>query len=132
MNCILRLPFDEVQQMCHWATEVNCLGLIEAAEPTHDEYGNPLPTKTPTHSSTQKPNVLLEWDRDAHPRQLIRPSLDNYASWQWYDRNGLAEPAAFDYTKMTRVNFAFFQITEEGVNLWYGHWAEPITFIWFL
>ena len=122
--------YDEVQQMCNWASEVNCLGLIEA-EPTHDEFANPLPTKAPTHSPTQKPNSLLEWDPDAHPRQHDKTIIGYYASWQWYDRNGLAEPAAFDFTKITRANFAFFQITPDGYIYGTDNWADPITLFGF-
>lgn len=50
-----------------------------------------------------------------------------YASWQWYDRNGLAEPSNLDFTKITRVNFAFFQTTEEGFLYGTDEWADPIT-----
>ena len=40
-----------------------------------------------------------------------------YASWQWYDRNKLAAPENMDFTKVQRVNFAFFQIDTQG-NMW--------------
>ena len=33
-----------------------------------------------------------------------------YASWQWYDRDGLAAPKNLDHSKVTRYNFAFFQV----------------------
>jgi chitinase len=50
-----------------------------------------------------------------------------YASWQWYDRNGLAAPSAFDFEKVTRANFAFFQINDRG-DIWgTDNWADPIT-----
>ena len=66
---------------------------------------------------------------------LFRPFLTrtfaNLHSWQWYDRNGLAAPTAFDFTKMTRVNFAFFQITEEGYIYGTDEWADPITLFGF-
>lgn len=32
------------------------------------------------------------------------------ASWQWYDRSKLAKPENMDFRKVTRVNFAFFQV----------------------
>ena len=32
----------------------------------------------------------MEWDPDAHPRQHDKTIIGYYASWQWYDRNGLA------------------------------------------
>jgi GH18 family chitinase len=47
-----------------------------------------------------------------------------YASWQWYDRNKLAAPANLDFTKVDRVNFAFFQTNREG-DIWgTDSWAE--------
>ncbi|KAL7530693.1 hypothetical protein ACHAXR_009440, partial [Thalassiosira sp. AJA248-18] len=48
-----------------------------------------------------------------------------YASWQWYDRNKKAAPANMDFTKLQRVNFAFFQIDAQG-NMWgTDAWADP-------
>ena len=40
-----------------------------------------------------------------------------YASWQWYDRDGLAAPKNLDHSKVTRYNFAFFQINTQG-DIW--------------
>ena len=120
--------YDEITQMCNWSHDVNCQGSIPE-EPTHDEFGNLLPTKEPTHSPTQRPNELYEWDRNAYPRQHTKTIIGYYASWQWYDRNALAEPKAFDYTKMTRVNFAFFQITNEGYIFGTDKWADPQTLL---
>lgn len=40
-----------------------------------------------------------------------------YASWQWYDRDKLASPENMDFSKVTRVNFAFFQTNEQG-DIW--------------
>jgi len=56
-----------------------------------------------------------------HDKQII----GYYASWQWYDRSKLAKPANIDFNKFTRVNFAFFQLDEEG-NIWgTDEWADP-------
>jgi len=54
-------------------------------------------------------------------------SLSLDASWQWYDRDGLAAPINMDFSKITRANFAFFQITEEGEIYGTDSWADPIT-----
>jgi hypothetical protein len=40
-----------------------------------------------------------------------------YASWQYYDRTNFAVPANFDFTKYTRINFAFFQTNVDG-DIW--------------
>lgn len=45
---------------------------------------------------------------------IAQTIIGYYASWQWYDRDGLAAPINMDFSKITRANFAFFQITEEG------------------
>jgi len=47
------------------------------------------------------------------------------ASWQWYDRGGLAIPTNFDFTKVQRINYAFFQTNVDG-DLWgTDSWADP-------
>ncbi|KAL3796132.1 hypothetical protein HJC23_000635 [Cyclotella cryptica] len=48
-----------------------------------------------------------------------------YASWQWYDRDKLASPTNMDFSKISRVNFGFFQ-TDEAGNIWgTDSWADP-------
>ena len=48
-----------------------------------------------------------------------------YASWQWYDRQKLAQPLNMDFSKIQRVNFAFFQTNADG-DLWgTDSWADP-------
>lgn len=37
--------------------------------------------------------------------------------WQWYDRNKKAAPQNMDFTKVQRVNYAFFQTDTQG-NMW--------------
>lgn len=69
--------------------------------------------------------TVTAWTKrnDAHGKTIIA----YYASWQWYDRNGLAKPANLDHTKVTRYNFAFFQINESG-DIWgTDEWADAIT-----
>ena len=48
-----------------------------------------------------------------------------FPSWQWYDRQKLAAPMNFDFTKITRINFAFFQTNEEGKVWGTDTWADP-------
>lgn len=36
---------------------------------------------------------------------------------QYYDRNSFAVPKNFDFTKYTRINFAFFQTNADG-DIW--------------
>ena len=48
-----------------------------------------------------------------------------YASWQWYDRNKLASPENLDFTKVQRVNFAFFQTNSRGDVWGTDSWGDP-------
>lgn len=48
-----------------------------------------------------------------------------YPSWQWYDRSGLAKPQNLDFSKLTIVNFAFFQTDLEGNIYGTDSWADP-------
>eukprot|EP00986_Skeletonema_menzelii_P012924 scaffold7298_cov150-Skeletonema_menzelii.AAC.24 len=50
-----------------------------------------------------------------------------YASWQFYDRTNFAVPSNFDFTKYTRINFAFFQTNADGAIWGTDEWADPIT-----
>ncbi len=54
---------------------------------------------------------MLHLTAEATPKKTI---IGYYASWQWYDREKLASPQNMDFTKYTRVNFAFFQTDVEG------------------
>ena len=64
------------------------------------------------------------WEKriDSHGKTIIA----YYASWQWYDRNGLAKPENLDHSKVSRYNFAFFQINEQGQIWGTDSWADPI------
>ncbi len=60
-------------------------------------------------------------DHKMHDKTII----GYYASWQWYDRAKLAKPQNMDFSKVQRVNFAFFQTNESG-DIWgTDSWADP-------
>lgn len=47
-----------------------------------------------------------------------------YASWHWYDNSERATPTNLQFTKVDRVNFAFFHSDESG-NIWgTDPWAD--------
>ncbi len=48
-----------------------------------------------------------------------------YASWQWYDRSQLAKPQNINFSKVTRVNYAFFQSDLNGNLYGTDSWADP-------
>mmetsp|Transcript_20597 Transcript_20597/g.33952 ORF Transcript_20597/g.33952 Transcript_20597/m.33952 type:complete len:600 (+) Transcript_20597:196-1995(+) len=58
----------------------------------------------------------------AHDKTIIA----YYASWQIYDREGLAKPVNLDYSKFTRLNFAFFQPTTSGDIYGTDVWGDPM------
>jgi hypothetical protein len=110
--------YDDKKGYCDWADEVRCSGAA------NDYTGPPVP---PTPHPTQPPNPLLDWDRSKMARSHDKTIIGYYASWQWYDRSGLSAPFNMDFTKITRANFAFFQITDEGYIYGTDTWADPIT-----
>jgi len=73
---------------------------------------SPQPTRSPVRGF----NIMERLDKEI---------IGYYASWQWYDRSKLAKPENMDFRKVTRVNFAFFQIDTSG-NIWgTDDWADP-------
>lgn len=146
--------YDADKQSCMWEDQVTkCRG----NQMNNEEDIIPLKDRVPTLRPTMKPNSLLEWGREDrkhdktiigecllclscmcsyiiyHPFFNIQPSIclhastGYYASWQWYDRDGLAAPINMDFSKITRANFAFFQITTDGEIFGTDSWADPIT-----
>jgi len=55
----------------------------------------------------------------------VKEVIGYYASWQWYDRAKLAEPLNLDFSKVTIVNFAFFQPDTNGNLFGTDSWADP-------
>ena len=49
-----------------------------------------------------------------------------YASWQQYDRSGLAKPINIDFSKVDRVYFAFFQTNTDGYLWGTDSWGDPL------
>jgi len=59
------------------------------------------------------------------PSDTDKEIIGYFASWQWYDRDGLAAPKNMDFDKVTIVNFAFFQPDTEGNLYGTDSWADP-------
>ena len=105
--------YDEPGQRCNWADQVtSCGGGGGHFEEDIPDWmpSTPRPTKTPTPQPAGKPNALLDWDPDVD-RCYSKTIIGYYASWQWYDRDGVAAPINMDFSKITHANFAFFQVT---------------------
>ncbi len=52
---------------------------------------------------------------------LAKEIIGYYPSWQWYDRSKLAAPENLDFSKISIVNFAFFQTDTSGNILVFHH-----------
>ena len=98
------------------------------SEPTTSP--TPLPTETPV---VQVPTSLTQSPIIEQPSKPSSPTNGNekkvvayYASWQYYDRNSLAKPENFDFTKVDRINFAFFQPDKQGNLYGTDSWGDPL------
>jgi hypothetical protein len=71
-------------------------------------YSNPPP------SAMNDPTVDEMVQHAALDSDRQRLLTGSYAVWQWYDRNNLASPGNIDFKKLSRVNYAFFQMDGDG------------------
>lgn len=82
----------------------------------------PRPTLNPTLPPwTNAPFVPSPSSSSSNPKTII----GYYASWQWYDRNKFADPNNIDYSKYTRIHYAFFQPDEAGNLYGTDEWGDP-------
>jgi hypothetical protein len=75
---------------------------------TLDNEATPIPSNSPT----LPPYTMAPFN--SSPSSESKTIIGYYASWQWYDRNKLADPVNIDFTKYTRINYAFFQPDTQG------------------
>jgi hypothetical protein len=135
-----------VERMCNDFTEACWLdtscnsssssNISQPSPPTAATYSVPSPTITTTEtvetaavSVPSKSTTLPPWTNAPFvpyrgPR-LDKTVIGYYASWQWYDRVKFADPQNIDWSKYDRVNYAFFQIDEEGEIFGTDEWADP-------
>ncbi len=52
-----------------------------------------------------------------------------YAAWQWYDNAERAAPTNMEFSKVDRVNYAFFQADVSGAVWGTDSWADPIVLL---
>eukprot|EP01084_Bolivina_argentea_P186232 321043_1 len=57
-------------------------------------------------------------------KKVNKEIIGYYPSWQWYDRNRLAKPQNLDFSKLTIINFAFFQTDIDGNIYGTDSWAD--------
>jgi len=63
--------------------------------------------------------------RPVPPHGTSKKIIGYYAGWQWYDRDKLAKPSNMDFSKVQRVNYAFFQPDERGNIYGTDRWGDP-------
>lgn len=101
---------------------------VPAPAPTVD---TPAPIATATEVDITPASVPSQGEGDYPPfnggvGSHGKTIVGYYASWQWYDRSNKASPEAMDFTKLQRVNFAFFQTDTQGAIWGTDSWADPI------
>ncbi|KAL7472651.1 hypothetical protein ACHAXS_013011 [Conticribra weissflogii] len=93
--------------------------LMPSVEPSQIPSIRPssIPSQAPSFKPSSKPSSA-----PSKEKKLVNTY---FCSWQWYDRNKLARPKNFDFSKVDRVNFAFFQTNEKGDIFGTDSWADP-------
>ena len=84
---------------------------VSPAPTTSPTTASPISVVTPAPTPSQSSNKVV---------------TAYYASWQYYDRNGLAKPENLDFSKIDRVNFAFFQTDTNGMLWGTDYWIDPV------
>ena len=114
-----------------------CFSDVTACGAAADGDGAPAPaaaadameSPTPAPSPGTPAPTLPPWTnapfRPSPTRGSPKTVIGYYASWQWYDRDKLADPANVDFSKYDRINFAFFQPSPRGNLYGTDEWADP-------
>lgn len=91
-------------------------------QPSLQQTLPPRPTLNPTLPPwTNAPFVPSPSSSSSNQKTII----GYYASWQWYDRNKFADPNNIDFSKYTRIHYAFFQPDEKGSLYGTDEWGDP-------
>eukprot|EP00554_Chaetoceros_debilis_P007329 CAMPEP_0194076696 /NCGR_PEP_ID=MMETSP0149-20130528/3460_1 /TAXON_ID=122233 /ORGANISM="Chaetoceros debilis, Strain MM31A-1" /LENGTH=1024 /DNA_ID=CAMNT_0038757527 /DNA_START=190 /DNA_END=3264 /DNA_ORIENTATION=+ len=97
-----------------------------------DSSPSPPITMAPSEvDATGSPNSSPSNQVTAQPSQNSSDNTDKtiigyYASWQQYPRGGIAKPENMDFSKVDRVNFAFFQTDVNGFIYGTDKWGDPL------
>ena len=83
--------------------------------------GTPIPSISPT----LPPYTMAPFAATPDWQESRKTVIGYYASWQWYDRNKLADPINVDFAKYSRINYAFFQPDTAGNLYGTDEWADP-------
>ena len=116
-------PFDSVQQQQTQQPQPANLGFDGGQISTTTTYSTVA--AAPTSVSSNNPPPPPTTTTPVNPHGSNKKIIGYYASWQWYDRDKLAQPANMDFRKVQRVNFAFFQPDLLGNVYGTDRWGDP-------
>lgn len=57
-------------------------------------------------------------------QNTCREVIAYYPNWQWYDRNNLVNPTSIDYSLYSIINYAFFNVLNDGSIQSTDPWAD--------
>eukprot|EP00986_Skeletonema_menzelii_P015506 scaffold11920_cov91-Skeletonema_menzelii.AAC.4 len=98
----------------------NCAEVKILKDANYQQQQQPQPKPTTEVSAAFSVDAVNAGDRKTHDKTII----GYFCSWQWYDRAKLAKPQNMDFSKVQRVNFAFFQTNESGDIFGTDSWAD--------
>ena len=78
-------------------------------------------TTTTTTTTSNSGGIVVS----STPHGTNKRIIGYFAGWQWYDRDKLANPDNMDFTKVQRVNYAFFQPDALGNIYGTDRWGDP-------
>ena len=85
------------------------------------QHGTTTTTTTATTATSNLGGIAVS----STPHGTNKRIIGYYAGWQWYDRDKLANPDNMDFTKVQRVNYAFFQPDALGNIYGTDRWGDP-------
>lgn len=106
--------------------------IVKFPKPTLQPYdiaqSNDSTSTTTSSSSLPKEFISQEgWSTQSRSSgsDTSKKVIGYYANWQWYSNQERPSPQNMQFTKLDRVNFAFFQTNDKG-DIWgTDTWADP-------
>jgi hypothetical protein len=102
--------------------------IVKFPKPTLQPYDIAQSNDGTTTSSLPKEFISQEgWSTQSRSSgsDSTMKVIGYYANWQWYSNQERPSPLNMQFTKLDRVNFAFFQTNDKG-DIWgTDTWADP-------
>eukprot|EP00985_Skeletonema_marinoi_P025842 scaffold19363_cov164-Skeletonema_marinoi.AAC.3 len=81
-------------------------------------------TTTTTTTSETLPRDFISQEGWSSTSRSTKKVIGYYTNWQWYSNQERPAPVNMQFTKVDRVNFAFFQMSEGGEVWGTDTWAD--------